>query len=276
MSIITLTTDFGIKDYHPAFVKGAIWKRIPDAKIIDVSHEIKPFDIPQLALFIQAALKNFPDNTIHFLGVEAEYQSFQKHLVVKVENQFLIGADNGVFSLIESGTGIQKIVEVKHPLSKSTIAPMQDVFPDVAQQILADFSLKGVGDELQEVNHWKKVAPDMSDSDVIIAHVIYVDRFGNIFTDLKKADFDMKIGSRKFSIVASHHKISKVFNKYSDFTPELSQEGKLSTNAGKVMAVFNSLGLLEIALFKSNPEHGGHASKLLGIKVGDSIRIEIE
>jgi S-adenosylmethionine hydrolase len=76
MSIITLTTDFGIKDHFTANIKGAILSELPEANIIDISHQISPFNILEAAYIIQNSYKSFPTNTIHIIGVDSRKQTF--------------------------------------------------------------------------------------------------------------------------------------------------------------------------------------------------------
>ena len=97
---ITLTTDMGLKDYYVATLKGAIYSELPDAKIIDISHNIPPFDITNAAFVIKNSFKHFPKNTIHVIGIDAEPSDLTRHIIVETQDQYFIGADNGIFSLI--------------------------------------------------------------------------------------------------------------------------------------------------------------------------------
>ncbi len=99
MAIITLTTDWGSKDHYLASVKGAILSKIPDATIIDISHEIAPFDLNQASYILKSVYKNFPKGSIHIIGVNCEASLDQSHVIIKEQEQYFIGADNGIFSL---------------------------------------------------------------------------------------------------------------------------------------------------------------------------------
>ncbi len=100
MSIITLTTDWGIKDYYLASLKGAILKQIPDVNIIDISHDITPFDLNEASYILRNSWKDFPEDTIHLIGISSEASPDQPHLLIKEKGQYFIGADNGIFCLL--------------------------------------------------------------------------------------------------------------------------------------------------------------------------------
>ena len=99
MSTVTLTTDFGIKDHFIANIKGAILSELPEANIVDISHQISPFNILEAAYIIQNSYRSFPLGTIHIIGVDSELNPENKHLVVKFEGQYFICADNGIMSM---------------------------------------------------------------------------------------------------------------------------------------------------------------------------------
>jgi len=273
VSIITLTSDFGNKDYAVAAVKARLFSLKSDVSIVDISHEIAPYQVVEAAFIVNAVYNQFPSKSIHIIGVDAEQGNAQKHLIVQIDDQIFIGADNGFFSLLHSVSPIQKIIEIKHPLSENSIFPMKDVFCEIAVKIAQQVPLEKFGKTIQTVKEWKQINPDLSNSNEIIGHIVYVDRFGNLITDISKTLFQQKVQNKKFEIKASSSKINKVYNKYDDFAVTESSVEIIKNKAGKAMAVFNSLDLLEIALYKSNPLHGGSASILLGLDVGDSIRI---
>ena len=99
-SIITLTTDFGIKDHFLGSVKGALYLNIPDVKIVDISNNISPFNIIEAAYIIENSYKSFPKNSIHIIGVDSEFTPEKKHLAVYLDEHYFICADNGILSLL--------------------------------------------------------------------------------------------------------------------------------------------------------------------------------
>jgi len=109
MSIITLTTDFGTKDHFVGSVKGTIYNELPDAKIVDISHHISPFNITETAYILKNAYKSFPDGSIHIIGVDSELNDENKHIALKLDNHYFICANNGVISLLANEIKPEKI-----------------------------------------------------------------------------------------------------------------------------------------------------------------------
>ena len=93
MSIITLTTDYGNKDYFVSSLKAKIVSEIDSAEIIDISHNISPFNLTEAGYILEGAHKNFPKGTIHMICVDSELTPENKHIVIKHEESFFIGAD---------------------------------------------------------------------------------------------------------------------------------------------------------------------------------------
>ena len=100
MSIITLTTDFGHKDYFVSVIKAALLQEVPNATVLDISHEISPFNHTEAAYILKNAYANFPKGSIHIVGVDSELSPENKHVVLAFDGHFFIGANNGIFALI--------------------------------------------------------------------------------------------------------------------------------------------------------------------------------
>ncbi|RLD84859.1 MAG: hypothetical protein DRJ07_04410, partial [Bacteroidetes bacterium] len=100
MPIITLTTDFGTKDHFVGAVKGAIYSELQDVKIVDITHQISPFSINEAAYILKNAYQNYPEGTIHIIGVDSEISIENKPIAIQLEKQFFICCDNGILSMI--------------------------------------------------------------------------------------------------------------------------------------------------------------------------------
>jgi S-adenosylmethionine hydrolase len=194
-------------------------------------------------------------------------------LIVSLENHIFIGADNGIFSLLNPLGKIQKIIEIQHPKSEISNFPMKDIFCEIAIKIQQNIPLDHFGKKIKTVLEWKRTNPIFSGTHEMIGHIEYIDRFGNLITDISKKIFYQFKKNKKFEIFASSAKIDKVYHKYDDFSEDKSTNQNLKSKSGMALAIFNSLALLEIALYKSDPHHIGSASDLLGLKVGDTIKI---
>ncbi len=274
MSIVTLTTDFGLKDYHLPVIKAKLLSLSKDVNIVDISHIISPYNILEAAFTLKAAYPHFPNNTIHIIGVDSIYSPENKHLLVKFNNQIFIGPDNGIFSLINDGGVFEYIKEINHPLSEKSTFPVLDVFTDIAGEVLNRYKISAVDRENDQLKKWIKNKPNITDENELIGHVLYIDNFGNLVTDIHKDLFNKFIDGRKFEIALSHIKINQVFDTYHAYT-DMSNKVKYRFVSGEALAIFNSLNFLEIALYRSNPNHGGSAASLLGMRVDDSIIIRI-
>ena len=176
MAIITLTTDFGEKDPFADAVKGAIYNEMPDMRIVDITHSISPFHIPEAAYIIKNAYKSFPEGTIHIIGVDAELTPENKHLALKLDGHFFICADNGIMSLLTSEINPEKIVEINIHDAIKTNFPVLDVFVSVACHIARGGTLEVVGkisETIKELHYLKAQANN--DLTQITGHVIYID-----------------------------------------------------------------------------------------------------
>ena len=112
MTIVTLTTDFGHKDYSVSVIKAALLQKIPNLSVIDISHQISPYNPSETAYVLKNAFRAFPEGTIHIIGVESEWTPENIHLAIEFEGHFFIGADNGILSMIIDDLKTTKIVEI--------------------------------------------------------------------------------------------------------------------------------------------------------------------
>ncbi len=145
MSVITLTTDFGNKDHFVGSVKGALNNEISNVNIIDISNEISPFNIIEGAYIIENSYKNFPEGSIHIIGVDSEKTPEKKHLVIKLDGHFFICADNGIMSLVANRIKPEKIIDINIHNSSSSSFTVLDVFVKVAAHIYRGGSINLVG-----------------------------------------------------------------------------------------------------------------------------------
>ena len=175
MPILTLTTDFGLKDHFAGAVKGAIYSEMADARIVDISHNVSPFHITEAAYIIQNAYKNFPPGTIHIIGIDSEQNPENKHIAVKLEGQYFICANNGIMSMITKTINPEEVVEINiHDRIKTNFTEL-DVFVQVACHIARGGTLGVIGKPIKEIKEITGIMPVInSDQKGIIGNVIYV------------------------------------------------------------------------------------------------------
>ena len=273
MSIITLTTDFGTKDHFVAKIKAAIISDIPEVGIVDITHQISPFNIMETAYVIENSYKHFPEKTIHIIGVDSEKTPENPHLVVKLNDQYFICADNGVLSIVCNNINPDEIFEINiHDKIESENSAIK-AFTKVACHLAKGGEPEVIGKRIKKIKSVKSINPFINDDkNQIIGTVLYIDNYGNVVTNIKQAFFKETAKGRKFEISARNHKFKKIFNSYSEIVDFSIDEEKRS-NEGRALALFNSSKYLEIAIYKSNPLNVGTASSLLGLKVYDSVTV---
>jgi len=273
MSIITLTTDFGTKDHFVGAVKGAIYSELSNAKIVDITHHITPFSISETAYIMKNSYKSFPDGTIHIIGVDSEISDTNKHIALELDNHFFVCPDNGIVSMITRDIKPYKIVEINiHDRVESSF-PVLDVFVQVACFISRGGNLGVIGKEIKAFKELTEIQPKINDEQSIITGgVIYIDNYGNAITNISKKLF-LEIGKGKpFKISASRYTFNTIFSKYNEIVkPNVENKGQFD---GNKLALFNSAGFLEIAIYRSNLNSVGGASSLLGLEYRKPVIIE--
>jgi S-adenosylmethionine hydrolase len=273
MAIITLTTDFGEKDHFAGAIKGAIYSESEDLKIVDISHSISPFNILEAAYIIQNAYTSFPKGTIHIIGIDSELNLENKHIAVKLDDHYFICANNGIMSMVCSEIAAEKIVEINIHDKVVTNFPTLDVFAKVACHIARGGTLEVIGKVIQHIKPIKNMHPFVNDEkNQIIGHVIYIDNYGNVVTNIKRRFFESVQKGRDFEISARSYKFKEIYKKYSDIVNfDIPIENR--SDEGRGLVVFNSSNYLEIAIYKSDNATVGSASTLMGLQMRDTVTV---
>ncbi|WP_372792833.1 S-adenosyl-l-methionine hydroxide adenosyltransferase family protein [Lutibacter sp.] len=274
MSIITLTTDFGTKDHFVGAIKGTIYGELPDARIVDISHLISPFNITETAYILKNAYKSFPDGSIHIIGVDSELNLENKHIALKLDNHYFICPDNGIISLLASEIKPEKIVEINIHDRVETSFPVLDVFVKVACHIARGGTLEIIGRVIPEFKQIVELQPSISpDNTTISGNIIYVDNYGNSISNISKKLFQEIGKGRDFEVLANRYSFKKIYSKYSDIV-DFSLPKDQRQKDGSRMAIFNSANYLEIAMYRSNSNTVGSASSLLGLNYRDVLIVK--
>jgi hypothetical protein len=263
MAIITLTTDMGLKDHYVATVKGAIWSQYPEARIVDVSHCIKPFDNSQAAFVLRQAYPEFPRGTIHIIGVNPEADGQTPHIVARHDGQYFIGADNGIFSLLFDGMP-HEAFELTMKLDQDHVAfPTRSVFVKAACHLARGGTPDVIGRKVVKLKEQIGFQPAV-DAVSIRGKVLYIDSYGNLVTNVRKPVFDEVGKGRTFRIGfgVSDDDITTLHGTYGEVP------------MGERVAFFNATGMLEIAVNKGVEGAGGGAARLFGVEYEDTVRID--
>jgi len=278
MSIITLTTDYGLKDHFVGALKGKILSEYSEATIIDISHNIDNFNTAEASYIIDAAYKSFPKGTVHLIGVDSELNKENQHIAIQWNDHYFICADNGILGLLTQKIVPQKMVAINIHDRLPIDATDLDVFVTVACHIAKGGLLNVIGREITAIKQVTELKPVVaSNKNSIKGYVIYIDHFGNVVSNITKQLFLEVAKGRPYEIVLNEKlkqldksNIKNIWPKYSDIA--ISDKFPIKNYEGLKLAIFNEAGYLEIAIFRSNPSHG-NASSLLGLGYRDVITI---
>lgn len=256
MAIITLTTDLGYKDFYQAALKGSILSLLPTVNLVDITHSISAFNIPQAAFVLKNAFHYFPAGTVHLIGIDSVYSDHTRYLGVKYKGHYFVGADNGIFSLMFD-TPPEEMVEL-HIMQdlKFLHFPLSDIFSKASCHIANGGNLSDIGIPVDELEEKVNLHP-VIERDTIRGSVIYIDAFQNVITNISKDLFSKVQQNRPFTLYfRKSESISQLSWHYNE-VPE-----------GEKLCLFGISNHLEIAINK------GNASGLLGLHLGDIVRVE--
>jgi len=250
--IITLTTDFGTADGFVAQMKGRIIGINPRARLVDVTHDIEPYAIMGGALVLRGILESFPPGTIHVAVVDPGVGSNRRGMVMRLRDQVFVGPDNGLFSLIGNAEEPREIREIRNPLYVSPDPHPtfhgRDVFAPVAAHLSAGKDFDSIGPliddpvvlSLPEVHSY----PQGLDGEVI-----YIDQFGNVVSNIPADTIDRPVAA----VIVGEYSTDGL-NRFFGQVEE-----------GRLLALINSFGLLEIAVNR------GNAAEELEVAIGDRV-----
>lgn len=259
MSIITLTSDWGTRDHYIGALKGMLYNSIPGATIADISHGITQHNIQQAAFIFMNAYHYYPPGTIHFIGVNTHIKNVKIDLLaIKKNGHYFIGANNGLFSLIFDETPVDMVVI--NPNENSSVLFDLNTISATVQHLSEGKNIYELGSRPSKFESRTLFSP-VVEEDFIRGSIIYIDDFGNVITNIDKKLFDSQRKDRKIEIISRRsniYSILEISNNYGD------------VEAGGMLGFFNASGLLEIAINQES------ASKLLGLKLMDTIRIEFK
>lgn len=254
MPIVTLTTDWASGDYYIAQLKGAILQANPNVTIVDITHHIQTYNGIQAAFILRNACTTYPSGTIHLLGVNSEPSAKNKMIAVQASDQFFVGVNDGVFSLVLDDKP-QHVIELPEVKTMAGFRALP-LFAYAVQELSVGKSITSLGkpcDFRQDVRTNANY-----DEKSISGIVAYVDVFGNAISNITHELF-AKVGrGRAFEITVQnkYNVISQISNYYDDVP------------VGSLVAIFNSFDLLEIALYQDN------LAQLESLDTRSSIRIE--
>jgi len=255
MAIITLTTDWNKGDYYVGALKGKILSKDSSTIIVDITHQVQPFNIMQAAFIMRNCWHEYPKGTIHIIAVNAALSSNRYLLVIERGEQYFIVSDNGIAGLLfgEKPDNVYQVFES----NKGDSFVSFTTYIDTAFRLINGDSLNKIGKKVEDFTSQIPLRP-VIEKNLINGIVIYIDSFSNAITNISAETFEKVGGGKPYEIFiqSNHYRIDHLNKTYSDST------------SGELLALFNSAGLLEIAI--SN----GNVADLLNLSTNSAIRIK--
>ena len=263
MAIITLLTDFGTRDAFVGAMKGVILSDHSEATVVDISHDVEPGNIFQAMQVLADAWKWFPEDTVHTVVVDPGVGTERSILAARAGGHFFLAPDNGVLTSILRHGGLVELYRVenaalyRHPVSRTFHG--RDIFAPVAAWISRHRTLEGIGPGtlLENTVVLDTPLPDQRGTGELVGHIVHVDRFGNLLTNLPEDFISRQFsgGFDRLTITVGSHQICGLSSAYGDVP------------YGSPLAILSSNGYLEIAV------SGGSAADTLELGVGRSVLV---
>jgi S-adenosylmethionine hydrolase len=255
MSIITLTTDFGTADHYVGAMKGVILGRAPSATVVDITHEIPPQDVRRAALVLANVVGCFSPGTVHVTVVDPGVGSTRRILAAEYERQVVLAPDNGLLTpLVQGGdVRLRSVTASRYfrtPVSQTFHG--RDVFAPVAAHLAMGLPPAELGPMVDDPVTLPWPEPRI-ESGRILGEVLYVDRFGNLVTNIRGSAV-RALGPASAHIGAH---LAPVVSTYAD------------ASAGSPIALIGSSDVLEISVVM------GHAARALGVGVGAAVTLSV-
>jgi S-adenosyl-L-methionine hydrolase (adenosine-forming) len=258
--VITLLTDFGTTDHYVATMKGVILGICPDAQLVDITHQIPPYQILEAAFTLSQAWPYFPPGTIHLTVVDPGVGSSRRPLLAEAGGHLFVAPDNGVLTLVRKATGILITRELtaerffRHPVSRTFHG--RDIFAPVAAHLATGVPPAEFGSEVYNPVILPAGEPVETSPGVWTGTILHVDHFGNIVTNFP-AKLSSELVDFKFEVRLGQYGVSRHFQDYS------------TSKVGELFLIPGSSGYLEISARQAN------AASRLGISIADTLTLRL-
>lgn len=261
--IITLLTDFGTSDYYVAAVKGVILSGNPNARLVDITHDIPPHDIEAGAFILLNASGTFPAGTIHVAVVDPGVGSSRRPVLIVAGKQFFVGPDNGLFSYVCERLPHVEVFHLtnpkyfRHPVSQTFNG--RDIFAPVAAALSSGVKPEELGTRIDDYVKLPSLKPKSLANGKVKGRIIHIDRFGNCVTNITNE----QLSSEQIEAGAKLTTKGKKVKSFRNYFIEPNADGE------KVFVVWGSAGFLEIVAANES------AAKKLKIQRGDSVIVTV-
>lgn len=254
MSFITLITDFGLEDNYVGVMKGVIYSINPNVRIIDITHQIAPYDILGAGFILKSSFKYFPKGTVQVVVVDPGVGSEREIILIQTKEYYFLAPNNGILSVVLDKFEWVRSIEVTNKAyfleNISTTFHGRDIFAPVAAYLSLGKKIEEFGSPINKIKNLSHQFKPKFHIDKIVGEIIYIDRFGNLITNIVREKFPFD--NSNVLIEVNGYQIKGISQTYSQIKPE------------KLLAIWGSSEHLEIA------SNLGNAQQLLKIEKGKS------
>lgn len=256
--VITLLTDFGGLDHYVGAMKGVMLGICPTAQMIDISHEVTPFAIPEGAYTLAQAWRCFPKGTVHLIVVDPGVGSARRPILAEAAGHRFIAPDNGVLTMVFAEAPNHK---VRHITASRYFARAvsrtfhgRDIFAPVAAHVAAGLSPARAGKKISDYVRLDFGMPIRKGPKTFLGSILKIDRFGNVITNFKTAEW---LSRHPFAMRIGEQTICRLVSNYAE------------AQAGELFVIPGSAGYLEVSMNQAS------AAAALGARSGVSIELRL-
>ncbi|KUG09757.1 SAM hydrolase/SAM-dependent halogenase family protein [Solirubrum puertoriconensis] len=252
MGLITFLSDFGYRDHYVAAVKAQLLRLAPAVPVLDITHAIEPFNIAQAVHVLGSVFADFPEGTVHLIGVEDHGAGRRGWLAASWRGHYFVAADNGILTLLTDGRP-DDLVQLPQP-AEWPASPTREVLVPAAAHLAKGGALTDLGPLTTELYQLLNRQLRLQDHR-ITGHVVHVDHYGNLITNITRAAIEAVGHDRPYSIHFARETVRHIATHYQTADP------------GDAVCVFNSEGALCIGV------NQGNASELLGLHFDSQVDV---
>ncbi len=251
MAVVTVTTEWRTDDYYFGIVRGTLERLVPGISVIVNAMGLPPFNIGHAAFVLRNTFSHYPEGSVHLIFVHTEAGGKARPLLVKAQGHYFVGTDSGIFSL-----ALNSEPDMVNMLTDSEHEGDLMLFARTAAEILKGENTSEIGEPVDNIREMVPLRATI-DTNAVNGSIIYIDSYGNACTNITREIFTRVFGINDFIIYIqnSKHRIDKLSINYNDVPP------------GELLARFNNLNLLEIAI------NGANTGDLYSLRTGSVIRI---
>lgn len=255
MAVITFLSDFGSDSYHTAAFRGALFKAEVHIPFLEISNSIEAFDIVEAAYVSSMVYEEFPERSIHVLATNVVATSYHGHLAAEYNGHFFIAPDNGILPLIFD----TKFTNYRRIPTERYEQKIQNAYvPFIKALIESDYQIDQIAPKADEIHTKTKLSP-VKDEKEIRGTVLYVDRYGNAYTNIHREELESFISGKAYHInLSRHEQISAIANDFSDVLD------------GDALCFYSDHNYLVVAIKK------GSAEQLLNLRKYKPLIVELE